>query len=158
MLTTTRVTPYLSYSYERGLIEYCGSVIDDPTNLANPLAYYATPGLTITKLGPGVFEIFLSDKLPLYAEIGNSFPPANNLSAIDAGFASTASIWVSPRPETVALGTPVSVVGSVPLFPNKAKVNFLVKTTVNNLAADVSFSFKIWVSGQMNKFVQGLGA
>ena len=151
-----RLVPYKSYSYERDLIEYCGTVIVGDEEI--PTVLYATPGLTVQRNSAGSYTISLTDKLPIFDEIANSNATPANLTCIDKGFASSCMIWTSLRPENQVATTDVRIGASAVRIIDRAQIAFDIATSVVAVATDLSFSFRLWITGQPAKFVQSLGA
>jgi len=152
-----RLVPYKGWSYERDLIEYCGSVIVD-SGQTLPIAIYACPGLQIVRNSAGNYTINMLDKLPIYAQVANNAPSAPDLSCIDQGFASSCMIWVSARPQQYPAATVVQIQASQVQLIDRAQIAFTVESFVATVATDISFSFRIWITGQPAKYVPGLGA
>jgi hypothetical protein len=153
-----RLIPYKGYSYERDLIEYGGAVVNDPTNTPLPIAVYASPGISVVRNSAGNYSVNIIDKMPIFNQILTTEPPAPNLSCIDLGYGSSMMIWTSLWPELQAPGTVTQIGASQGILYAQNSVGFQVITYVAGVAADMSFSFRIWITGQPAKFVQGLGA
>jgi hypothetical protein len=153
-----RLVPYKSYSYERDLIEYGGAVVNDPTNTPLPLAAYTTPGVSVFRASAGNYTVLLTDKMPIYNAILTQEPPAADLSCIDLGFGSSCMIWTSAWPELQPAASVIAIGSSQAVLLEANSVAFEIVTYVTGVPTDISFSFRIWITGQPAKFVQGFGA
>lgn len=158
-----RITPNATTSYEQNLVEYVGVVFIQ----GGLLVASASPGVTVSHggaMGSGIFEILCNDNLPVYQQINNNpytvgGVPAQDMGAIAAGFSSTAMLtvtaiqYVSP-PYTGS----VTAIPSAPIIPSPGQLAFILQVFLNGAPYDGPFAFKILVTGQMDQFVNGIGA
>jgi hypothetical protein len=149
-----RILPYLGFAYERDLIEYVGTVLVTPT-----ITQLTSPGVTVYKEAAGIFQIYLDDKVPLWPQLMSGQPSSQDLSYIDEGFSPTVICQTNLRAEG-PIGDIYHIKNSSAFFvtPGEKQIAFKVWSFRNGVAADLPFCFRILISGQPTKFVQGAGA
>lgn len=161
----TRVTPFKTFAWERDLIVYSGTVVIDytlPTPIQTQTRVYCSPGVSVGifgKTNDPPFRIYLTDKVALrQRKQQTNILPATSEQAVVQGFANTPMIFFNQRldsvPVTSLLDMEVSPMEWDPDLPYK--VSWDVYPTQGGTFT--GFSFKILMTGQPQKFVQGLGA
>lgn len=157
-----RILPYKSFAYERDLIEYAGTLVYVQEGFPEPLPVpkqYTSPGATIYTVATGSYVIYLDDKVPIWNEILNGVPSEQNLTALDQGFGATIQCMTQLRaPGTLTDTYHIQNSSAYFVTPGEKQIAFKVFTHVNGVLANLPWCFRILISGQPAKFVQGLGA
>jgi len=151
-----RILPYKGYAWERDLIEYCGTFsFSNGTN-----GQYVSPGVTIIKQAAGHFTVLLTDKVPIWDSVLNGTASQQNLTALDEGFGSTLMCQAQVRTSSTLSATKTQIKSTSAYFYDvpQRQVGFDVYTYVGGVLTDLEFCFRVLLSGQPAKFVQGQGA
>lgn len=157
-----RILPFKSYAWEKDVIEYVGSLVYVLEGHPEPVLVpkqYTSPGVTIYTVATGSYVIYLDDKVPVWDSVLNGTPSAQNMTAIDEGFGSTYQCFAQLRSNS-AIGDVCHIQCSTAYFvtPGEKQIAFKVYTHNAGVLTNMPWNFKITISGQPAKLVNGQGA
>lgn len=156
-----RILPFKTYAWEKDVIEYSGTLLyvleghPEPVLVAKQ---YTSPGVTVYLVDVGQYVIYLDDKVPVWDNVLNGVPSAQDLTAIDQGFGSNYQCFVQLRSNS-AITDICHIQCSTAYFvtPGEKQIAFKVFTYNGASLTDMPWSFKITISGQPAKLVNGQG-